>query len=221
MFEIPLFPLNLVLFPMQSLALHIFEERYKEMIRHCIDTDSPFGIVLLERGQAEEGRSRVEPLPSLVGCTAQISQVQELPDGRMNIVVVGRDRFKVHTFDTAKSYLRGTVEYTPIAQAGAAPSEEVVAGLKRCVHGYLQVLEKGGRIQPGARKLPRDPVTLSSLAAVMLHDISAQQRQSLLEAADLATMFEDLRALYRREIVLLEAMLTEPQDDHLAPFSPN
>jgi Lon protease-like protein len=221
MIELPLFPLNLVLFPMQSLALHIFEDRYKEMIRHCIDTDSPFGIVMLERGAAEEGRSRAEPLPSLVGCTAHISQVQELPDGRMNIVVVGRERFKIHAFDTAKAYLRGTVEYIPVAQAGEMPSAEAVNGLKRCIQGYLQVLEKGGRIQPGARKLPRDPMTLGSLAAVMLHDISVNQRQSLLEAADLATMFDDLRALYRREIVLLEAMLTEPQDDQLAPFSPN
>ena len=221
MIELPLFPLNLVLFPMQSLALHIFEERYKEMIRHCIDTDSPFGIVMLERGSAEEGRSRAEPLPSLIGCTAHISQVQDLPDGRMNIVVVGRDRFKIHEFDTANAYLRGTVEYIPIAQAGEMPSSDAVTGLRRCVHAYLQVLEKGGRIQPGARKLPRDPMTLGSLAAVMLHDISVTQRQSLLEADDLAGMFEALRALYRREIVLLEAMLTEPQDDQLAPFSPN
>ena len=221
MIELPLFPLNLVLFPMQTLALHIFEERYKEMIRLCIDTESAFGVVLLERGSAEEGRSRVEPLPSLVGCTAHISQVQELPDGRMNIVVVGRDRFKIHAFDTAKAYLRGTVELIPVAQAGDMPSDEAVTGLKRCVHGYLQVLEKGGRIQPGARKLPRDPMTLGSLAAVILHDISAKQRQELLEADNLAAMFDDLRALYRREIVLLEAMLTEPQDDELAPFSPN
>ena len=221
MIELPLFPLNLVLFPMQSLALHIFEERYKEMIRHCIDTDTAFGIVLLERGLAEEGRSRAEPLPSLVGCTAHISQVQDLPDGRMNIVVAGRERFRIHAFDGAKAYLRGTVEYIPIAQAGATPSDEAVLGLRRCVHAYLQVLEKAGRIQPGARKLPRDPVTLGSLAAVMLHDISATQRQSLLEAEDLAWMFDALRVLYRREIVLLEAMLTEPQDDQLAPFSPN
>lgn len=219
--ELPLFPLNLVLFPMQSLALHIFEDRYKEMIRHCIDTDSTFGIVMLERGMAEEGRSRAEPLPSMIGCTAHISQVQELPDGRMNIVVVGRERFKIHAFDTAKAYLRGTVEYLPIAQAGEMPSDDAITGLKRCIQGYLQVLEKGGRIQPGARKLPRDPVILASLAAVMLHDISINQRQALLEATDLATMFDDLRAMYRREIVLLEAMLTEPQDDQLAPFSPN
>lgn len=221
MIELALFPLNLVLFPMQSLALHIFEERYKEMIRHCIETESAFGIVMLERGMAEEGRSRAEPLPSLIGCTAHISQVQELPDGRMNIVVVGRERFKIHSFDSEKAYLRGTVEYIPIAQAGEMPSDDAVTGLRRCIYGYLQVLEKGGRIQPGARRLPRDPVVLGSLAAVMLHDISVSQRQSLLEAADLATMFEALRALYRREIVLLETMLTEPQDDQLAPFSPN
>src|SRR5690606_14874665 len=146
---------------------------------------------------------------------------QEMADGRMNIVVVGRERFKVQRFDTDKAYLRGIIEHIPIADAGVMPSEEAVMGLKRCVQGYLQVLEKGGQIQAGTRKLPRNPVRLSSLAAVMLHDIAAQQRQSLLEATDLATMFDDLRALYRREIVLLEAMLTEPQDDHLAPFSPN
>lgn len=221
MLELPLFPLNLVLFPMQSLALHIFEDRYKEMIRFCIDTDSPFGIVLLERGLAEEGRSRADALPSLIGCTAHITQVQDLPDGRMNVVVVGRERFKVHTFDTEKAYLRGTVEYIPIAQAGQMPDEDGVNGLKRCMQGYLQVLEKNGRIQAGARKLPHDLVTLGSLAAVMLHDISAAQRQTLLQAADLAAMFVELRALYRREIVLLEAMLTEPQDDHLSSFSPN
>lgn len=81
MFDLPLFPLQLVLFPLQSLALHIFEERYKEMINHCIATDSPFGIVLLEQGAAEEGRSRVEAKLTVVGTTAAITQVQHLPEG--------------------------------------------------------------------------------------------------------------------------------------------
>ncbi len=73
----------------------------------------------------------------------------------------------------------------------------------------------------GKRKLPGDPLTLASLAAVLLHDVAVSQRQSLLEAEDLGVLFEDLRSLYRREIVLLDAMLSEPQDDQIAPFSPN
>lgn len=220
MYDLPLFPLNLVLFPMQSIALHIFEERYKQMIRACIEADAPFGVVLLEQGAAEEGRSRVEAKPRLVGCTAYISQVQQLPEGRMNIIVVGRERFKIHGFKHDLPYLVGEVEPLPISTGMALPQASI-DGLNRCVTRYLKVLEQAGRIQSGARRLPSDPVTLGSLAAVLLHDISASQRQTLLEAEDLQHLFDDLRTLYRREIVLLEAMLTEPDGDELAPFSPN
>lgn len=221
MYELPLFPLNLVLFPMQSLALHIFEERYKTMIQHCIDTDSPFGVVLLEQGAAEEGRSRVEAKPRLIGCTAHISQVQQLGDGRMNIIVVGRERFKIHEFLLDKPYLAGNVENLPQRGLDGAASEPLITSLKRSMTRYLKVLEEAGRIQPGTRKMPSDPQTLGSLAAVMLHDISLLQRQALLEAETLHGMFSELQTLYRREIVLLEAMLTEPGDDQIAPFSAN
>lgn len=221
MFELPLFPLNLVLFPMQSLALHVFEERYKLMIQHCIDTDSPFGVVLLEQGAAEEGRSRVEAKPRNIGCTAHISQVQKLADGRMNIIVVGRERFKVLEFKHDKPYFEGLVEHFPLSPTAQPIPATTIDGLNRCVTRYLQVLQKAGRVQPGKRKLPGDPLTLASLAAVLLHDVAVSQRQSLLEAEDLGVLFEDLRSLYRREIVLLDAMLSEPQDDQIAPFSPN
>jgi uncharacterized protein len=219
MVELPLFPLNLVLFPMQSLALHVFEQRYRQLVSDCLTTDSPFGIVLLESGAAEEGRSRVAAVPRLTGTTATIVQTQALTDGRMNLLVVGRERFRVLEFDRSKPYLTGLVELSPLPSDGLTSYAR--HGLQRCVARYLQVLEKAGRVQPAARKLPAHPLMLASLAAVLLHDISADQRQQLLEAEDLAGMYDDLRAVYRREIVLLETMLTEPDDTALAPFSPN
>jgi Lon protease-like protein len=177
--------------------------------------------VLLEQGAAEEGRSRTPAVPRRIGCTAHISQVQPLPEGRMNLVVVGRERFRVHEFIETNPYLSAIVEPMPMTGDGVIVDDAARLGLGRCMSRYLQVLEKAGRIQQGARKLPKDLVTLASLAAVMLHDLPAAQRQSLLETEDLPTMYDELRAVYRREIVLLEAMLTEPQDDHIAPFSPN
>ena len=82
---LPLFPLGLVLVPGELLPLHIFEERYKRLIADCRETGGPFGIVL----------SREEGL-AVVGCTARVGAVlEELSDGRLNIVVRGGKRFRL------------------------------------------------------------------------------------------------------------------------------
>jgi Lon protease-like protein len=95
---LPLFPLDLVLLPQTNLPLHIFEERYKEMIGDCLDKGWEFGM-LAARTQGIES----------VGCTASISEVLErFPDGRMNILVRGRRRFEISQLNREKSYLRGT-----------------------------------------------------------------------------------------------------------------
>lgn len=221
MFELPLFPLNLVLMPFQPLALHIFEERYKQMMQRCISTDSPFGIVLLEQGAAEEERSRRPAKPYLIGTTAHITQVQPLNEGRMNIIVVGRERFRIHELRDDEAYLVGMVEYEPMQPPGLVIPETSVRGLSQSVARYLKVLEQSGRIQPSARALPDDPATLAFLASALLHDISNEQRQSLLESPTLTTMIEELRMMYRREVVLLQAMLTGSNDDDPLPFSSN
>lgn len=221
MFELPLFPLNLVLMPYQPIALHIFEERYKTMISQCIADDKPFGVVLLEQGAAEEERSAKPAKPHLVGTTAHITQVQQLPEGRMNIIVVGRERFRVHDFKYDLPYLVGVVEHDPLMRDGVVLPENSVRGLANSVSRYLGILERAGRIQASARNLPTDPATLAFLASALLHDVSTTQRQALLEAADLAAMFDELRAMYRREIVLLQAMLDVSDDETPTPFSPN
>lgn len=97
--RIPLFPLNLVLLPQMPLPLHIFEERYKMMIAACIEEERPFGIVY-------QGSSGIHP----VGCEAHIQRVlSRYDDGRLDILTLGSNRFRVSEFLEEQSYMEGMV----------------------------------------------------------------------------------------------------------------
>ncbi len=98
---LPLFPMQVVLFPRTRIPLHIFEDRYKEMIGETSRDNSEFGVVLA----AEKGILNA-------GCTAVVKEVtQRYPDGRMDIMVVGVRRFEILSIDTEKTYVRGVVSY--------------------------------------------------------------------------------------------------------------
>ena len=106
---LPLFPLNVVLFPKMLLPLHIFEEKYKQMIGECLGQSLPFGILYSKDDV-------IEP----IGCSASIHQVlKNYPDGRMDIVAIGTNRFRVLYFNSEKAYLRGVIE--PFNDDGTAP----------------------------------------------------------------------------------------------------
>jgi Lon protease-like protein len=96
---IPLFPLDVVLFPGTPLPLHIFEPRYKEMIGECLAQHRTFGVVrVVEQGLAE------------VGCTAEIvTVVKEYPDGRLDLVAEGRQRFELVRVNQERSFLQAEV----------------------------------------------------------------------------------------------------------------
>jgi Lon protease-like protein len=104
--RIPLFPLNVVLLPGATLPLHIFEPRYRQMVRHCVDQKCEFGVLLA----SPKGIVRV-------GCTAEVTQVvKRYNDGRMDIVTVGRSPFRVTELVNAEAYaddklLEGHVDY--------------------------------------------------------------------------------------------------------------
>ncbi len=100
-FLLPLFPLGVVLFPDATLPLHIFEERYKEMIGEAIQRKEEFGIVLTgKKGVAN------------VGCTATIEEViQKYPDGRMDIITVGRRRFEISSLNEERAFLRAQASF--------------------------------------------------------------------------------------------------------------
>lgn len=98
--KIPLFPLDLVLFPGAALPLHIFEERYKQMVASCMDGDESFGVV----------RAKSEGL-AVIGCTAKIVAVlNRYPDGRMDILCEGGERFEIEVLDNSRAYLQAEVD---------------------------------------------------------------------------------------------------------------
>ncbi len=126
MSEIPLFPLNVVLMPGTSLPLHIFEERYKQMVNECLDSETEFGMVL-----ADEDGTRG------VGCTARIVElVQRFEDGRMVILVEGSRRFKLNNIMTGKPYYVGDVDYLE-----DGPNDDVSSLAEECVALLERVVE--------------------------------------------------------------------------------
>ncbi|HXP06880.1 MAG TPA: LON peptidase substrate-binding domain-containing protein [Acidobacteriaceae bacterium] len=99
--KIPLFPLEVVLFPEAALPLHIFEERYKEMVSVCLAEETTFGVVCAQR----EGLA-------VVGCTAEIVRILEkYPDGRMDILCQGAKRFEIENLDNTRSFLQAEVDF--------------------------------------------------------------------------------------------------------------
>lgn len=219
LFELPLFPLNTVLFPGMPINLHIFEERYIQMIETCEAAQQPFGVVLIQDGQEAMG-PLATPYP--VGCTAQITQVERLEDGRMNIVAVGLERFRIHSLSFDQPYLVGIVELIPLDEDSHL--EQAGDRLRPWVERYLSVLSKAAEgIKISIEHLPQDPLALGYLAAALVQ-IPTEQKQELLTADQAAVFLTDVRTIYRREVALLKAMMahhTHHQDDESGLFSRN
>lgn len=206
MYDLPLFPLNTVLFPGTPIELHIFEERYKEMIEGCIESSEPFGVVLIRKGQEALG-ALADPFP--IGCTAQIIQVQSLPQGRMNISAIGRDRFRIlDTQRTLKPYLVGKVASYPLERQDAPDVAEKAQSLDAWLRRYLGVLIETGKAEIELDLLPGDPVLLAYTAAALLQ-VPPLQKQKLLALPGAPELLAELVGMYRRESALLRYLLRE------------
>lgn len=161
--SLPLFPLDLVLYPNEHLPLHIFEERYKELTRYCLDHDVPFGIV----------RSEDDALAD-VGTTARIDEVvTRYEDGRMDIAVQGEERFRILDLRDEKSY------YTADVALLEEEKESVDLDLKeRVITQHMKLLELAGRtVRPD---LYQDVEYLSYVLAQNAA-LDGDQKQELLE----------------------------------------
>jgi Lon protease-like protein len=210
---LPLFPLEqVVLFPGMSLPLRVFEERYKVMIGACQVTDQVFGVLLIRSGREVGAPAQ----PQRVGCTAHIVRVDRLPDGQLNILTVGGQRFRLlgPARVMREGYLVGDVrllEDTPGTEPVAA---ELVSGVSEAFTRYqAAVLEMSGNKQPFlAPELPSDPVQLSYRVASMLH-IHPRERQQLLEIDDVTSRLHHELELLQRE--------NRPAQRTIGPFSVN
>jgi Lon protease-like protein len=156
---LPLFPLEVVLFPGTALPLHIFEPRYKEMIGECLSTKALFGVVRgLEQGLAE------------IGCTAEIAEVtKRYADGRLDIVTQGQNRFEVLQIDRERAFLRGEILMLP-DEPGQAEQEEK----ERAIKAHKEILSLAGA---GGEVISADPSTLSfQLAGSLPLDLDFKQK---------------------------------------------
>ena len=211
MVKLPLFPLNTVLFPGVPLNLHIFEDRYKLMINRCVQTGTPFGVLMLQSGAEVQGMAAAPAIPYTVGCTAQIIEVQPLGQGRMNIVAVGEERFRVEAFEYDEPYLVGQVEMLPITSSDPARIAPTTDGLRSWVMRYLRALEKSENLQIDLSQLPQDALAFAYLAAYLIK-IAPHQKQALLGTDDALELVQQVRSYYRREVTLMEMTLNQPKE---------
>ncbi len=212
--HLPLFPLNLVLFPGQVLPLHIFEPRYRQMLKDCLESNQTFGVVLIRSG--EEVGSSAEP--HLVGTTAKIVQHETLPDGRSNIVCLGDARFKVLNLHTDRPYLSGTIDLWPWQSIGATPDRSSLEHSRKLLDRYLQLLSKSIN-SPLQIDLPSDASQIAQLAAAVLQ-IDPNEKQELLATDSIDELLKRVEALLRREVrglqLLQAAERLRPRDENFS-----
>jgi Lon protease-like protein len=205
MYDLPLFPLETVLFPGTPVHLHIFEPRYLTMVQRCLAESRPFGVALIHQGMEVGGPAR----PYRVGCTAHIVAVEQLDDGRLNLTARGEERFRIHHLNHDLPYLVGLVEDWQLDGSHSLDMQRGARRLAPWVQRYLLQVAQGdpqAGLDLEELQLPEDPLTLLHWSAALLQ-IPPYEKQVLLEAPTAASLLETLQRLYRRETRLLDHLL--------------
>lgn len=205
---LPLFPLDNVLFPDMLMPLHIFEPRYRVLVRRCLKRRTPFGIVLIQSG--DEVAPPQAAVPRRVGTLAHIVAHAALPDGRSLITVRGERRFEIDSVLTDEEpYLVGRVRYLddhpeesarPLAKAVAEAYADYLVGVVAATRGVRRELPVVDELSAGS------PCEVSFRVAAGLA-IEDDERQTLLEIATAAERLAREREILSRECALLSEML--------------
>jgi uncharacterized protein len=208
----PLFPLGAVLYPGMLLPLHIFEERYRQLVRDLLDGPDPrrFGVIAIRKGR-ETGIDGVHSLYE-IGCTATLRRVDQHEDGRFDIVTVGTDRFRLLGLDETGPYLRGEVEVLADGETDPAFSAPLVRTVQAAFRVYLDALTESGGASVRIEELPDEPRLLSFIvAAAMIIDLP--DRQALLAEPDTGQRLNRQRAMLSRETAMLRTTTSRPAPD--------
>lgn len=198
MSRLPLFPLNAVVFPMQRFPMHIFEPRYRLMLRRLMHGSRKFGLIALKR--SKEGGSEL----CSVGCVLEVTKADRFPDGRSLIETVARERFKVHGRNEVDGYLVGRAEvYEDNEDTDTDEVKEVEARVRGIVE---KLMEKGSRLPTMQHALQRagdvpteaqGPGALGMwLAGMLVSDDN--ERQNMLEMRNSATRLKEMVAILEK-----------------------
>ena len=232
--RLPVFPLSTVLFPGLVLPLHIFEERYRTLVRELVassaETPHEFGVVTLRHGSEvapDPGEDDAPPQPLVaagdlydVGCTAELRHVTELPDGRFDIMTVGRRRFTVLSVEQGdEPYLTARVRWLPDEEEPSQTAQILAPRVLTAFRTYLELLRPNSEVLD---QVPDDATVLSHLVAATAQ-LTVEERQMLLAMPDTASRLRAELRLLNREAGLLARVraVPVPLADLARPASPN
>ena len=208
---LPIFPLNVVAFPGMTVPLHIFEERYRALVRHLLALPDPadrlFAIVAIREGY-EVGNHEARSMYR-TGCLMQLTDAEQYDDGRFDVVAVGRRRVRVVATDTSEPFLRAELDDLDSA-AGLDPETAREAARALAVFSdYRTAVSalRGDDVMTGP--LPRDPELLSYVLASTC-SLTLPDRQQLLESPTTVERLGLLRRLMRRELSAMSAVPSLP-----------
>jgi Lon protease-like protein len=202
---IPLFPLNVVLFPGMMLPLHIFEKRYQRMTRECIDSGEPFGVVLA-KDQTNLAGDILDDLYR-IGTTAHITAVEHLQDGQVNLIAVGQDRFIIKDIRVAAdNLLLGRVDPYPMQDVDSPAARRLGQQLRPIIQRYINHLADASGEDLSEAVLPTDPAALAFLAGMAIQG-ALPDKQQLLSAQSLNSLIASAVKLLQREDKILVYML--------------
>lgn len=224
--QLPMFPLNTVLFPGMTMELHVFEDRYRALVHHLLTIPDKsqrlFGVVAIREGY-EVGSHGVQSLHR-VGCVAQMTTVVPADDGRFDIEIVGRDRFRLEAVDASGQYLVGTLETMSDSSdpaAGPSGTSEEATRARGTFEVYRERLSELRGAEVLDIDLPTDPVFLSyTLAATCL--LTLRERQALLETGSADERLVMLRHAMNEEMRAMRAVPSLPATEvSRTGWSPN
>ncbi len=248
---LPLFPLGSVLYPGLVLPLHIFEERYRQLVADLVAGPEPrqFGVIAIRHGR-ETGINAVSALYA-IGCTAVVQRIDRHDDGQYDLITVGAERFKLLGLrdaddETAPAdpgaradrgdpgdlgnrgkagtqgrYLSADVQLLPDEIGDEAEAAVVLRGVQRAFRSYLGLLSERGGAQITIPELPDEPMLMSYLVAAAVV-ADLPDKQRLLEEPDALRRLVAERRLLSREMQMLRSLTATPAPDlRYAPYSPN
>ena len=233
---LPLFPLGSVLYPGLVLPLHIFEDRYRQLVADLLAGPEPrqFGVIAIRHGR-ETGIDGVSELYA-TGCTAVLQRAERDDDGQYDLITVGAERFKLlglrdqdsqgdpaNGSEAGKqgSYLSGDVQLLPDEVGDEAEAAVVLPAVERAFRSYLGLLAERGGAQITIPDLPDEPLLMSYLVAAAVV-VDLPEKQQLLEEPDALRRLAAERRLLTREMRMLRSLTATPAPDlRYAPYSPN